>query len=76
MSTNTSEFWRFRLISIKHLYLIALESYKFGGFGILLMSDVFLVSGKTLPLDLETARVATVDILNYIPVGYCSLFRI
>jgi hypothetical protein len=66
MSTNTGEFWRFRLISIKHLYLLALKSYNFGGFGILLMSDVYLLLGKTLP----------VDILSYIPVGYCSLFRI
>jgi hypothetical protein len=41
MSTNTSEFWRFGLISIKRVYLIALKSYNFGGFGILLMSDVF-----------------------------------
>jgi Zn-dependent membrane protease YugP len=56
MSTNTSEFWRFRLISIKHVYIIALKSYNFGGFGILLMSDVLLISGKTLPVDLETAR--------------------
>jgi hypothetical protein len=56
MSTNTSEKRRFRLISIKHLNLIALKSYNFGGFGTLLMSDVFLVSGKTLPVDLETAR--------------------
>jgi hypothetical protein len=75
MSTNTSEFWRFRLISIKHVYIIALKSYNFGGFGILLMSDVFadfrknFTSGfgdsKRVDQELTTFRLVTVLCFAY-----------